>query len=83
MMITYNIVSSHVVLSLPLGDLGQLREGDYSLFFYDADGKKARKNRFSSETFTLYKEGLSEGLFFFMIKNNEKVIGSGKLIILK
>lgn len=76
------------VMPNPMGDearltvLGLPREiGDFRLQVFDLQGNAVRDLRGSTPVFTLKKEGLPSGMYFFRVLAEGALVGSGKVVV--
>jgi hypothetical protein len=51
------------------------------LKIYNTNGDQVRQQRISSQTTTIYRDGLSDGVYLFQINNSKGKTASGKLVI--
>ncbi|MPL93170.1 hypothetical protein SDC9_39296 [bioreactor metagenome] len=54
--------------------------GDYSLVLYDATGKVILSKTGKKEELIIEKSGMPDGIYFYLIKNEHGIVGTGKLI---
>ncbi|MDD5570658.1 MAG: T9SS type A sorting domain-containing protein [Bacteroidales bacterium] len=52
-----------------------------TLVIFDLLGNKIKQIQINSEDYTLTRDNMISGMYFYQIKDNENVLGSGKLII--
>ena len=57
----------------------EIESGTFLL--YHSDGRLARRLPFRGEQFELEADGLPGGVYFFQVVVNQKVVGSGKLVV--
>ena len=51
------------------------------LFLYDLVGRMVKQYNICSSPFIIYRDGLAPGMYFFQMKDGEKIIGTKKVII--
>ena len=57
-------------------------EKDYSFIVYDIVGKQIiSMNNIRSDHFVLNRNGLSQGLYIYEIRNNKEIINTGKIVV--
>jgi hypothetical protein len=55
---------------------------DYSFIIYDVVGKQIKSfNNIRSDRFVINRNGLSQGLYIYEIRNSKEIINTGKIII--
>ena len=54
---------------------------EYNFKIYDIYGKEVRNQEVRSEKTEILKNELSDGIYFYMVKNNQQIIASGKIVI--
>lgn len=55
---------------------------DFDIILFDATGRKLKEiNKINQPNYTLNRENFKNGLYFYKIKNEEKIISIGKIII--
>ncbi len=58
---------------------GPAQSGNLTLRLFDALGRQVRREEFSNEKFSLPRNELKNGLYYFLIESNGKMIGTGKI----
>lgn len=53
----------------------------FNFILYDQLGREVRREELTANHFELYREGLSEGIYFYSLTNKRGIIARGKLII--
>ena len=52
-----------------------------NLRLYDAMGRTVRSEQFSDSKYQLYRKGLSSGIYFYSISDEDGILNSGKVIV--
>ncbi len=60
-------------------DLNNIFEGELKI--YNTFGQQVRRQKINSQTITINRDGLGDGLYFFQVTNDNGTLTSGKLMI--
>ncbi len=66
--------------SATISIIGQLKMDNGEFIIYDVYGRKVKKLSIINSPFSIQRDDLSQGMYFYEVRDGEKTIGKGKLI---
>ena len=60
---------------------GQLKMNNGEFIMYDVFGREVKKMSIVNYPFTIQRNGLPSGMYFYKVSGDEKVLGTGKVVI--